>query len=240
MRRPVLTLLALLILPATAHAATVRLDVTPDEGRTPASSTLVYSAAPGEANQLSITLNDDVFTVDDVVPVAPGVHCARGAPGDPTRVRCTDVVDPDVEASLGDRDDIAAIDPGDAFARVDAGPGNDRVRAGEVKGRSGTDLIQGTDLAGGPGNDVEFADPANGGVGTRFFQGTVPDGDDVLIGSDADDGVSYAGRTDGVRVSLDGRVDDGAPGERDDLRNIEDVTGSKEADVLTGDGGPNL
>src|SRR3954452_4235695 len=188
MRRPVLTLLALLALPATAHAAAVRLDVTPDEGRTPASSTLVYSAAPGEANRLSITLNDDVFTVDDVVPVAPGAHCARVAPGDPTRVRCTDVVDPDVEASLGDRDDIAAIDPGDAFARVDAGPGNDRVRAGEVKGRSGKALTQGSGCAGGPGDDVEFAEPANGGVEAWFFGGTVPDLDHVLIGSDADDG----------------------------------------------------
>src|SRR3954452_24367952 len=160
MRRPVLALLALLALPATAHAAAVRLDVTPDERRIPASSTLLYSAAAGEANRMSVTLHDDVFTIDDVVPIAPGAHCARVAPGDPTRVRCTDVVDPDVEASLGDGDDVAAIDPDDAFARVDAGPGNDRVRAGEVKGRSGRDLIQGTDLAGGPGDDVEFADPA--------------------------------------------------------------------------------
>src|SRR3954451_13873912 len=80
MGRPILVVLALLALPATAQAPAARLDVDPGEGRTRASSVLVYKAAAGEANRLTVTLDD-----------APlNLHHARGIrprPSSPTGSR---------------------------------------------------------------------------------------------------------------------------------------------------------
>src|SRR4051794_19674217 len=79
---------ASVVTPAAAHAAAVRLDPTPDEGRTPASRELVFDAAPGEANRLTVPYDGSGFDVDDVVPVTPGANCHRPVATDLTRVRC--------------------------------------------------------------------------------------------------------------------------------------------------------
>jgi hypothetical protein len=93
------------------------------------------------------------------------------------------------------------------------------AQADALYGDGGDDLLQGLggddDLDGGPGADT-FA----GGAGQ--------------------DTVSYAGAGTGVTVTLDGRANDGAPGEDDRVgKDVEDVYGGDSDDVLTGDGGPN-
>src|SRR4051812_30659864 len=105
MRRPVLALLALLALPASASAATVRVDVTPADGRTPGTSDLVYTAAPGEQNRLVASMSGDTVTVDDVVPITPGANCRRPVAGDPTLAVCTLSETPGASFALGDGND---------------------------------------------------------------------------------------------------------------------------------------
>src|SRR4051794_26090600 len=199
MGRPILVVLALLALPATAQAAAARLYVDPGEGRTPASSILVYKAAAGEANRLTVTLDDGTFNLDDAVPITPGAHCSRPVAADPTRVRCTGAEDGDAEIALGDGDDQARVPSGEIFATIDAGPGDDRVHGQSVSGGAGEDRIYGFGLDGGPGNDIEVADDAPG-HGATFDEGAAADGADLLVGSAGQDQISFAGRSTPVRV----------------------------------------
>lgn len=102
------------------------------------------------------------------------------------------------------------------------GPGRDNI-----SGQGGNDTIDG-----GPGNDVideEFAGPNSGG------------GADTIAGGEGRDTVSHHFRTGTVRVSLDGRANDGQAGEGDDVRpDVENVTGSGGApNVLVGSSGAN-
>jgi Ca2+-binding RTX toxin-like protein len=118
----------------------------------------------------------------------------------------------------------------------------------DFEGRAGADV-----LAGGPAGDE-----LSGGPGRDRVSGG--DGDDVLFGRDGDfDGIdddevaagdeldggpgrdtaSYAFRDFAVRVDLADPAPDGAPGEGDVLRGIEDLRGGEGGDRLYGDGGPN-
>jgi Ca2+-binding RTX toxin-like protein len=113
--------------------------------------------------------------------------------------------------------------PGDG----EAGEGDDvRTDVEAVAGGAGPDVLVGSlganDLQGGPGDDV-----LDGGAGP-----------DVLTGGPGHDVVTYAGRTSGVGVSLDGAADDGAPGEGDAV-DSEDVLGGAGDDTLVGDNGAN-
>jgi hypothetical protein len=93
-------------------------------------------------------------------------------------------------------------------------PGDDAIY-----GRSGNDLLSGLagndDLDGGPG-----ADDLRGGPG--------------------DDAVSYSSAGGGVVVTLDGRANDGRPGEGDNAReDVESIYGSPAGDTLTGSASVN-
>lgn len=101
---------------------------------------------------------------------------------------------------------------------------------------------------GGDSHD-QFAFPAGGrhivfgaGGDDTMVSGPGPDEFDGGYGGDAsgtdppsDDTVSYAGRTTGVNVTLDGYADDGAPGEHDYiLPTVEHVIATARADRLVG------
>jgi Ca2+-binding RTX toxin-like protein len=100
------------------------------------------------------------------------------------------------------------------------GDGNDRFaltarKQHVVFGAGGDDT-----LVSGPGPD-EF----DGGYG----------GDPSGVDAPSNDTVTYAGRTTGVTVTLDGLPDDGAPGEGDEiLPTVEHVIGTGFADTLVG------
>jgi hypothetical protein len=122
--------------------------------------------------------------------------------------------------SLGDRRDRIRFGPGTG-GRVNGGAGNDRI----VSDERGLEVIAGT------GDDVVL-----GGSETDTLDGQ--SGADVLDGRGGDADIAmYFARSRGVRVTLDGRANDGAPGEHD-LVKTEWVYGGSGRDRLVGsDGG---
>ena len=108
---------------------------------------------------------------------------------------------------------------------------NDNVRSDvqNVIGGSGNDVLTGSAgtnvLAGAAGNDV-----LDGGTGP-----------DTLSGGAGGDTVTYAGRSNGTTVTIDGVADDGESGESDNIGpDVENLTGGSGPDSLTGDSGQNM
>ena len=135
------------------------------------------------------------------------------------------------------------------------GIADDRLLGGfgldTLRGSSGNDDLRGGEqrdvLDGGPGNDT-----VRGGDDTDIFQGG--EGDDLLhgaldgaggddfFGGPGIDTVTYAFSSQGVVVTVapSPNADDGRPGEIDELvSGVENVTGTQQADTLTGDAGDN-
>lgn len=108
------------------------------------------------------------------------------------------------------------------------GPDVIHARAGNdvIRGLSGDDTIcpgPGRDaVKGGAGNDTFVADPT-------------PDGSDAYVGDSGLDRVTYADRTAGITVSIDGAANDGETGEGDDVGlSVETVHGGAGDDHLVG------
>jgi Ca2+-binding RTX toxin-like protein len=158
-----------------------------------------------------------------------------------------DNVMPTVEiVATGNGNDVITGGPG--FDFLSAGDGNDRL-----DGAGGADQLlagNGNDrLIGGAGNDSldggEDADRLFGGAGNDSF---FPDGfrdppvADVVDGGRGIDGVSLGiSLFEAVRVTLDGRANDGRAGEGDNIRaNVENASGTEAADVLIGNGRANV
>jgi Ca2+-binding RTX toxin-like protein len=205
---------------------------------------LDYRALGGEANRALFVWGDAGVTVSD-----PGAALVIGCmPRTLTEVRCPAPGEPVGAAGagcdpclatmgLGDGDDTGEIrnapDRPTLSVLIDGGPGNDTLSAnrGMVVGGAGNDTLSGEFLAGGPGDDrlagTETDNVLDGGPGA-----------DLLKGMGGIDRTTYADRTEGVHVTIDGRSDDGAPGEGDDVE-TEDVNGGAGSDVLLGDDGRN-
>jgi Ca2+-binding RTX toxin-like protein len=102
----------------------------------------------------------------------------------------------------------------------------------EVRGNGGNDRLSAlgarATLLGGDGNDT-----LSNRRGANVFDGG--SGRDRVDYHD-----SYLDGDPGVVVSLDGVANDGRPGENDDLRNIEDITGTRAADTLIGNNQSNV
>lgn len=147
---------------------------------------------------------------------------------------------------------------------IGGGEGNDRlIGNGSVNsafGSGGNDVIDvrgGDDsfLNGGEGRDVILAGTGNdiqiqggededrlfgGGGDDAFNSFQFEDEPDLLDGGKGIDLVDYSGASGAVKVSLDGRANDGVAGENDNVRaDVEDVTGTPEDDVLIGSKRPN-
>lgn len=221
MRRLILPLFLLLTLPASAGAAEVHVEGT----------TVVYTAAPGELNAFTGSLNrlegdSNTYYVSDSVPITVGAGCEKEEFYDYTRCPL----------------------PGPGTMRVDLGDGSDTGELqvpGSLAGGAGDDKLRGRPtgpqtLDGGDGND-----DLDGDVGTYCnVGGQDPVAPDVLIGGGGLDRVTYARQTAGVVVTIDDKADDGVPGEGDDVRtDVENVTAEQSCnDVVnqvTGSEGPN-
>jgi Ca2+-binding RTX toxin-like protein len=130
------------------------------------------------------------------------------------------------DGEAGENDNVAAD-----VENVAGGSGNDTLAGGDADnalyGNGGNDT-----LAGGNGSDV-----LDGGPGDDLLDGGM--GADSLIGGDGNDRATYANSPVGVRVALDGKPGDGAPGENDSV-DTENVTGSPGDDVLIGNAGVNV
>jgi hypothetical protein len=202
-------------------------------------SGLEYSALAGEANRALFAWGDNGVIVSD-----PGAALVLGCmPRTLTEVRCpapgAAPSGPPAVANmyLGDGDDTGEIrnapERPTLSVLLDGGPGNDTLSTnrGTVVGGPGNDALTGELLQGGPGDDrlagTDADSVLDGGPGA-----------DLLKGMGGIDRTTYADRTEGVHVTIDGRADDGAPGEGDDVE-TEDVNGGAGPDLLLGDDGPN-
>jgi Ca2+-binding RTX toxin-like protein len=225
---------AALGLPGAAHAASLSYE----------GNALVYRAAPGEANSVTLNATSDgrVAIGETGASLSFPSGCSQANESMPVlcQVATVDVL----RFELGDGADRAAIQDisvsGGVIA-VNGGDGNDQLEGGPgaaatLDGGAGDDAIRSQEsadvLAGGPG-----ADELIGGAGDDKLHGG--DGDDTLMpdryttGNDLVDGGPGIDRLQDyndptkspqpVNVTLDGQANDGRPGERDDVRAVEHV-----------------
>ncbi len=237
-RRALSVLLAVTALTAgvpAAQAGTARvLKVVPDPRENTAFAEVVYVAAPGEVNHVTVSFGAHAITLADPAGVTPGVGCVAAGR---TRVRCSyrlrggrTAGGATADLRLGDRDDAAKISGRYLGAPVGAtlrgGGGDDRLTAGGGA----------VELVGGAGNDVLTGSPQD----DTFRADRTSDGRDVMIGRRGEDTVSYSARGAGVRADLAGDRNDGAPGERDRIASdVEDLEGGGGGDRLSGNRAAN-
>lgn len=127
----------------------------------------------------------------------------------------------------GDRDDTLSGD--DRSNLLDGGQGNDTLNGG-----AGNDSLIG---------GLDGADVLNGGAGEDALDGGSGPQGDVFNGGDGIDTADYSSRNDPVTVDLDGKADDGATGEHDNvgpLGDVENIVGGSEFDVLRGNAAVNV
>ncbi len=233
--------LVLALVPASASAATVT---------RAADGTLVYAAAPGEQNRLSVqvggidgttVLYEAGAPVDSAVPNG----CTRDAWSGATTVTCPDPST--VRVDLADGNDtlseslglgvpvVATGGPGDdTFTgssnadTFDGGPGNDSLIGGggndSLTGGDGNDTLEGRagsdHLDGGAGDDTLRPD-GHEDASTDYVDGG-PGTD--RIDDDYSSRFTDAGQLPGVGITLAGGADDGRPGENDEIRSVEQLT----------------
>src|SRR5689334_1765094 len=101
-----LALVIVLGMPGTAIGATVDFQ-TSGGGKDGAGGTLTFTAAPGEANRMTITQGDGKLTVTDAgAPLTPSGSCTTT--GDSVTCSFPPLAAPArIESSLGDGDDTA-------------------------------------------------------------------------------------------------------------------------------------
>ncbi len=229
MRLALLALLVLALLPATASAATVSVvpfmeppDTPPEESCSRFQECpppmVEFSAAPGEANDVTFTGQDTVTSVvrDGGAPLTAGSGCTNI---DDHTARCNSGF---LSAlTLGDGNDRATLSGGGSG---DGGPGDDILTCAGQEANC--------DLRGGAG-----ADRVTGGAGLDRIDGG-PGGagdDDVLDGGGQIDQLSYADHTADVQIDLSGaqqRVT--SAGESDTIAGFETAAGGRGNDVLSG------
>jgi hypothetical protein len=227
-RAALVAIAGLLALPCAASAGTARIRGEFDGRAGVTYETVVYDAAPGELNSVTSDSRDTGVTLRDPAGITPGPGCSRPDPADPTRAVCTytstDVGTDVPEITLGDGDDRAEVLAG--TADLNGGAGNDTLLAGAGSAR----------FDGGPGNDRM----EGGAGGDAYVTSRDPDGADVMVGGGGRDIAYYDARRSSIRVSLDGRADDGAPGEGDNVgADVEFVFAGSGNDRLVGSSADN-
>jgi RTX calcium-binding nonapeptide repeat (4 copies) len=219
---------ALLACPAAATGATVVVDTHCDKYG--CRETLVYSAVRGERNDVTVAQEGDLVTIRDTAGMEPGSACEAL---DAVSARCAFAL-PSYSRSasfkLGDHDDrldARALAMGVALL---GGAGDDRLVGPEAVGARFVGGRGGDELTGGPfpdrfeSNRRDGRDTmAGGGPPPLLNAGYYPGYDEVAYG-----------RSRAVRVELDGRPNDGARGEHDNLLSIEGVWTGGGSDVIIG------
>jgi hypothetical protein len=222
-------LAALLACPAAATAASVVVETHCD--RYGCRESLVYSAAPGERNGVTVVQEGNLVTLRDTAGMEPATACEAL---DAFSARCTFTL-PSFQRSASFRlrdeaDELDARKLAIAGGLIGGGPGDDRLVGPDAGGAR---------FVGGPGDDE-----MTGGPLPDRFESTRRDGSDTMAGGgpppllDADyfpghDEVWYT-RSRPVRVLLDGRPNDGARGEHDNLLSVEGVSTGAGDDVVIG------
>jgi len=205
---------------------------------------LVYRGGPGEANVVRLTGSGDAARIDDPAAVidpgdgcsvidAHSVSCAAPEVGGVYRVY--------VSTGSG-ADTISSSLPGPVI--VDGGPGDDVLLGGPsgdvLYGGTGADALRGGDGADGL-YDASPREPLRSGDLDPYLEETVVAladpgrGRDSFDGGRGRDGVSYDGRSAGVRVDLaDTAAVGGARGEHDSVKSVQNAVGGGGDDRLAG------
>jgi N-acetylglucosamine-6-sulfatase len=183
-----------------------------------AAGTLEFDAGTRIGNKLKISRAGTFLKLNDsAAPIAAGAGCEQVRV---STVRCSQAFVSRLLINGGDSDDTI-VTPNAFGATVNGGVGNDSLTS-----RSGSDR-----LSGGEGKDL-----LNGGTGP-----------DVLNGGGGVDTVTYKRRGPDRPVEVDlsvqgaqaGGAEDGPPGARDTVLNVENVIGGAGADLLSGNGTAN-
>jgi Ca2+-binding RTX toxin-like protein len=209
-------------------------------------TTVVFSAAPGAANAVTVSGMRRSITVDDRVPIKAGAGC-KAVKGDKTKVTCTTKVDVTrIRAVLGDKDDTFAnkTSYGSRPATVGGGAGNDTLIGGMVddllSGDAGNDRVFGgygnDTLAGGDGNDtlsdgLRGNDTLSGGAGRDTLSGGW--GEDIVMGGEGNDVLNGDEGRDRVQGGADNDVINGGP-------DSDGLLGEAGNDRLLGGGGADV
>jgi hypothetical protein len=220
-----LALLVFALAPTGAQGAILRLEEqTFREGpNTFTVRSLVYEAAAGEANETTISRVAGRFVITD-----RGAMISAEAPCTsigPSEAACSASGVRFVRVLAHDFDDvIVATDVGETAIYALGGAGDDTIGSGVSD-----DL-----LSGGPGDDTLAA-----GAGRDFLDGG--QGADMLRGGPETDYADYSRRANALRIDLDGRADDGEPGEGDNVHtDVEGVVAGTGDDLLVGNGKHNV
>lgn len=209
-----------------------------------------YTAAPGEANVVTVT---PTGLTETGAPLSVGAGCTLA---NPTTATCTVGSDAGMTADLGDGADTFDGDGTSRPLSVRGGPGADTITGGwsadDLFGDEGTDTLVGDEstsdpltdqdweddlLDGGPGADTMWG----GGQADVFDQGAAPDGADTINGQGGLDAVAYDERSAAVLVDLNAVAGTGGQsGEGDVLIGVEDAYGGAGDDTLTGSDADNV
>lgn len=211
-------------------------------GTVDATEGVVFTAAPGETNNLTITRElDSVIVADSGAPLTVLGDCISI---DPNTASCP--AGGSLVALLGDGDDEADVNV--LGSLVVGGEGADTVTAwGRVRGGSGNDTLAthplGGTLNGGEGNDT-LRGGEEPGIGSTWMIGGL--GSDTFIAGPVSY-VSYRARTNPVVIDADGNPDDGETGEGDNILPIgatgwgfDGIYGGRGDDRLSSIGGVRL
>jgi Ca2+-binding RTX toxin-like protein len=191
---------------------------------------VIYTAAPGEVNQPTVTFDAMGLVVTVTDPATTLTATAPCSAVDTHTVRC--------EVTVEDADDRGSLDS----ARVDLGDLDDTLTSASPRplatqifagGGTGDDALTsatgGDILQGGSGVDTLVGGPGSDTLVDNDEKGALDH--DVLDGGAGSDTVGYSAHTAPVTAALDGSGGD------DTLVNIERVFGGSGDDVLTGDDG---
>lgn len=224
-------LLALAALPAAASASTAQTRVTTLQGKGCTMQpdacvivTMLYTAAPGEANDVRFTRDGSSAIVTDTGATITA-HSGCTSLG-PNQARCSPPEGPSTGISVIDTDLGDLADRLENLAEwatdVDAGPGDDHLIGGSSRdmlyGAAGRDTLEGR------GGSDSFGDPS--GVEA-----------DAVLGGDGLDYFYYVGREAPVTVDLvNPSRPSGEAGENDSLASIEQAHGGSGSDTMRAGG----
>jgi RTX calcium-binding nonapeptide repeat (4 copies) len=202
--------------------------------------TLAYQAAPGEANELTVTRSVETYRiVDRGSTIVAAAGCTSVAPNE---VTCASEEVRVIRIQVLDGNDSVSL----STARpsiVRGGEGDDTLEGGEgsdlLFGEGGDDTLKGGTgidlLDGGPGGDQ-----ISGGTGVVFPFPFFEEEDLGELEVELDIAV-YERRVNPVIVDFDAAADDGESGEGDNVgTDVEGIVGGAGDDTLVGDARNNV
>jgi Ca2+-binding RTX toxin-like protein len=244
MRLSFLVALVLLAAPSVAQASTAKVVFPPDFG-----SLFSYIAAPGETNQVEVSLLAGTVTIRDTgASITAGDGCVSV---DAHEVTCALGIHDQLGVTLDDLDDSLTLEGDGVDWEVRGGDGADTLvdscptGCGFLSGGPGDDTLQGSLISGGAGDDTLTGSPnedsIGGGSGNDALSGA--GGNDTLLPAAGDDTVDGGAGLDTVwfsalpltGVTADLRTGVATGDGTDTLTRVENLIGSGRDDHFSGD-----